>query len=465
LVNIIKTQIGSVYKVLHFYLNRRGERFKRVLLGSSSLLASTFIRTITRMAIVTLIARLYTREEFGIWVTITSISAIFGASDLGISNALRNKLSSLRLEGEKGNIEAREYYLSVLYFVLAIVLFLSFIIIVLSRFIPLYALFKTPDQTLQQIGARILLAVQLIILLGMPFSVGVTCFYGYQESHLNAIIDIARTLLGMILVFFVAITKHSIVSVSVCSFLMDLLFGVIGTIIFLKRRRWNPLSVRIRLIFYYIFKLVPQSLKFGIVQIAYAFISSAATITISATIGVGQAAEYNLVQKLYSFVIALYQSIFNPLWAGYSDAANHGDWGWCKKTLKISMVITAMLFVLTMIVLALFGNFFLTIWVGKKYISQQVLFLLLGFWALVNTLAGCASLFQNALGRIELTLTLTVITAIVAVSFLSAMGRTFGLIGIATGITILLIPSAVIIPIQAFSIIKANLRRHNSEEI
>ena len=455
----IKSRIGSAYQLLPGRLSRQGKRSRRVLFGSASILVSMLISTIARMAIVTLLARLYMQEEFGIWVTITSTTAILMMSDFGIGNALRNKLSSLAVQGKRGDAEAREYYLSVLYFSLVGTLLLSLMLLVLGRFVPVQALFKTSDQAVQQAGAKILLTVQLIILLGIPFGISGTAFFGYQEAHWSAVVTIARALLGAGVVFGLALAKQSIVGAAISYFLAGLLAAIIGTVIFLKKRRWNPLEVRVRLILPHVFELFPLSLKFGIGQVAWAFICSIPTITISATIGLGQAAEYNLVQKLYLLAAGLYQCIFNPLWAGYADAANSGDWEWCRKALKTTLLITAALFVVVNVVLVLLGNFFLSVWVGKGYESKPALFLLLGIGILASVLGNCASQFQNALGRINLSITLTVVIAVVSTPFLSAMGRRSGLIGVATGTVLLHVPLATVVSIQAFAIVKANSRR------
>jgi O-antigen/teichoic acid export membrane protein len=451
-----KHALTFISQFLFDYLRHRGERFKRVIIGSATIFVSTLINTFTRMVVVTLVARLYTQEELGIWVIITSTSFILGAFDLGIGNALRNKLSTLPEQGESGDFEAKRYYLSVLYLSVISTILLSIILLVLSRYVPLHALFKTSDQAIQKIGVDILKEVQIIFLLGIPFSIGVNCFFSYQESHLKAIIDIAGMLLSVLFVFILSITKQPIKSVSICYFLAGVFTAIIGTVIFLKKRKWGLIKIRMRLILSYIMKLIPQSFKFGIGQVVWAFILSAPTIAVSAVVGLELASRYNLVQKLYFFVLALHQCIFNPLWAGYADAANHGEWDWCKKILKISMGFTAILFVLIIIFMILFGNFFLTIWVGKKYICQRVLFLFLGVWALTNALIGCASSFLNALGRIEFSVILLIVTAFASISLLSAMGRGFGLNGIAIGSILLMVPSAIAVPIYGFAIIKKN---------
>ena len=144
-------------------------------------MVSNLLNTLARVGIIALLARIYARDEFGIWVAITSATAILATSDFGMGNALRNKLAALAVRGKTGNDEAREYFLSVFYFFLIAALVLSAGLLIVSRFIPLQMLFKTSDVALQRAGADILIAVQVIFLIGIPLGIGPTMFFAYQE--------------------------------------------------------------------------------------------------------------------------------------------------------------------------------------------------------------------------------------------------------------------------------------------
>jgi O-antigen/teichoic acid export membrane protein len=429
-------------------------RTKQILLGSGAMMFSTLVNTMTRVGMVALLARIYAREEFGVWVAITSMTAVIATSDFGIGNALRNKLAALVTKGKIGNDEAREYFLSVFYFLLIAAFLFSIGLLIAGHFIPFQLLFKTSDVSLQHAGAYILIAVQIIFLFSIPLGLASVMFFAYQETLWSAAFSMAYGLFSMVIVCILALIKQSIVSTAIYYFLAGLVINVVGTAAFLVRRRWNPFQVTLRLILPRVWSLLSISMRFAAIQVAGAFIYNSATLVTSAIIGVADASEYNLVQKLYTLAIALYLSVYNPLWMGYAAAIHRDDWNWCKRTLEHTLILTTIVFGGIAIIFTFFGNFFLQILAGKGYVSQSMLFALLGLWALFYILWSCVMAFLTAAENVNIMVIFTVFIAIIFTPISGIIGQNLGIIGIAASSALAFTPLAIIGHIQAFWIIR-----------
>lgn len=421
-------------------------------------MVSNLLNTFARVGMVAILARIYAREEFGVWVVITSTTAILATSDFGIGNALRNKLAALATRGESGNNEAREYFLSAFYFFLIAALVLSVGLLIFRRFIPFQLLFKTSDVALQRVGADILITVQIIFLVGIPLGIGPVMFFAYQESTWNAMFTLANGLIGTAMVCGLALMGKSIASTAIWYFLTGLLVTTVGTAGFLRRRRWNPLRVTVRLILPRVWSLISVSLRFAFLQVSTVFIVNMSTIAASATIGSGTAAEYNLVQKLFVVVITLFHSFLNPLWAGYNDASNRGDWAWCRRTFNKTIFITITLFSASVIVFTIWGNWFLKLFAGPAYISFPLLFVLVGVWSMNFTLWSVSSTFLFALGRINFMCILLALLAVVGISLQGSLGVRYGIIGIAIVPAVLFLIAAIAAIVQGYGILRAGMR-------
>ena len=450
----LQSYLGTVLRAPQNWLSQRSGRSKKILLGSGMLMASTLLTTLARVGMIALLARIYVRDEFGVWLAITSATAILATSDFGIGNALRNKLAALAARGKTCDDEAREYFLSVFYFFLVATLILSAGLLIVSRFIPLQVLFKTSDAVLQRAGADILIAVQVIFLIGIPLGIGPVMFFAYQETAWSAVSSLAYGLVGVVMVCGLALAGQSIGSTAIWYFLAGLLVNTASTAIFLHRRSWNPLRVTPRLILPRVWSLLSLSLRFAIVQISGAFIYNVATLVTCATISVAEAAEYNLVQKLYGFALGLYLSVYNPLWVGYADAVQRGDWNWCQKILRRTLALTAAVFTGMTIVFTFFGNFFLQVFAGKGYVSQPALFTLLGLWAIFYILWGCVMAFLTAVEDINIMMVLTLICAIIFMPISGILGQRFGVLGIAVSSVLVFAPLAVLGYVQSFWIVR-----------
>lgn len=402
-----------------------GERTKKVIIGSGLIAMSTLVSTLTRVFLIALLARLYTRSEFSIWVAITSATAVMATSDFGIGNALRNKLAELKEKNEDN--EARQYFLSVIYFFILLAIILSVLLVSFKNQIPYSNIFKTSNHLIQQQGVNILIFVQVIFLLGIPLSIGSSMFFAYQESYWVAIFNIINGLLTLLVIGSVALSGYSITITAILFFLVSLLINTVSTFFFLHKRGWGLFDIEIENIFKRVLKLLKLSFAFAILQISGAFLYNAATLIITSKINLENGAEFNLVQKLYTFIIAIYLSFYNPLWAGYTEAIVRKDFDWCSKTLIRTFAVTSFIFITVTFIFVFEGNFFLKILAGESYSSNISLFISMGLWALFYSAYSMATAFITATGNITI---ITLVTAIFAITFIKIASQCAGYIGI-----------------------------------
>ncbi|GAA4741429.1 lipopolysaccharide biosynthesis protein [Flavisolibacter ginsenosidimutans] len=399
-------------------INKGSDRSKAMVSGSFLMIASNVISNLTRVGLISVLTRLYTKEQFGLWATITSATAIMATTDLGIGNALRNKLAALRLQNQAGtDDEAREYFLSVLYFFLLIAVVIAAVLLLLHNAIPYQQIFKTDDKSLQEQGTLVLLAVQSIFLLSIPLGIGSTMFFAYAESAWVAGFSIINGVLALVIISVLAWAGNSVVVTAITFFLLQFFISLAGTLVFMHRRNWHPLRVNLKRGFRRVLSLLSLSLTFAVLQFAGVFVYNATTIVVTAKVGLTESADFNLVQKLYTFLIAVYLSLYNPLWAGFAEAVHKNDWAWAKKTLSKTILITTVLFGAALLVFTFFGDVFMAILGGSRYTGHPIIFFVMGCWALFYCLYSVTVAFLSATAKIGL---ITVITALMAVVFTNA---------------------------------------------
>ena len=462
LAKINNTKMNLNIKILREKFADSGERTKKLLLGSGVMALSTFISTITRVGMISLLARIYTKDQFGIWVAITSATAVMSTSDFGIGNALRNKLAALQVMGPDGDEDARSYFFSVVYFFLAVAAVLSVVLLAFRHQIPYEEVFKTKNLFLQSQGVNILIAVEIIFLVGIPMGIGATMFFAYQEATIVAIFTIANGAIGLLVVGVLAWVGQSIVVTAVSFFVINLLINIVATSYFLFRRKWGPFNLKVRSMFSRVWSLLALSFTFAILQISGAFIYNSVTLVATANISLSDAAQLNLVQKLYTVVVALYLSFYNPLWAGYADAIHKNEWLWVKKTLTKTIQITSALFGISMLIFTFYGNFFLKILAGNSYVSEKRLFLSMGLWALVYSLYSMGVAFLSALGKIKL---ITALTSLFAILFLYGavlVSKKWGIFGISYMSVLMYLILAIATYSQSFIITNKFLKKNEN---
>ncbi|WP_299824560.1 oligosaccharide flippase family protein [uncultured Pontibacter sp.] len=435
-------------------LKIKSDLTKKVLQGSFINMIGAVVTNFTRFLLVFILARYYIKEEFGIWVTITSITAILATGDFGIGNALRNKLSLFITQGKDADKHAERYYLTVLHVLIYVTIFISIVLYYLQGYIPLQELFKTDSASIKSIGKEIIVWVQIILLLGIPFSISNTCFYSYHESRIVAYLSITQAIITFGATCILALTGQSIVVISLVFFTSTLLMYVAGTFIFIKKRGWHFLNIQLPGAINIIKEMVIKGFPFFALQMSSAFLFNAGTVIMSSTVGLTSATEYNLVQKLYLFILGIYQAAFNPMWAGYAHAINTQAWEWCRKTLRNSLMITFIIFASATIGITILGNFALSILAGEKYVTDVTLFILLGSWITLYTLWACAQTLQSATNRINLLVITTLIAAICITPFSKFMIGYMGVNGLLCAQIIIYFILALATVTEAFYLIK-----------
>jgi len=417
-----------ISNIINKKLLNKGDRTNNLLKSSGVMAVSTFINTLTRVGLISMLARIYTKDQFGVWVAITSATAVMGTSDFGIGNALRNKLAGLHAKND--NEEARNYFLSVIYFFIIFAIIISVVIFLFRDQIPYGSVFKTDNLVLKSQGTYILIAVSIIFLFSIPTGIGATMYFAYQEAKWVGLFSIIDGVSGLIVIGAFAFCGQSIVTTSIFFFVETLIVNSISTIYFMRRRKWTFKGFKIKFMFTRVWSLLALSFTFAVLQIAGTFIYNSVTLIATSHVSLADAAQLNLVQKLYTVGISIYLSFYNPLWAGYADAIHKKEWQWIKKTMVKTLQITSGLFISSIIIFTFFGNFFLKILAGNSYVSQKALFISMGSWALFYSLYSMGVAFLSALGKIKV---ITFFTGICALFFLymaSYLSGKWGILGI-----------------------------------
>lgn len=383
-----------------YYLSLlRGDLFKKsfIMIGSSAL------NSFSRFFLVILLARYLSPESYGVWVSITSVAAIMIFGDFGITNALRNKLSIFIASGDQTNDLQRQYFYTSFYFFLGFAVLLSIGFLVLAPYIPIGNLYNTSNLVLKSQGVEIFVFIQIMFLLGIPFGMASGLYYTYNESNYVALLNIINSFFSIIVVVvFSVFLSVDIVTLAKYYFSVNLCIACSGLFFFLYRRGWlNKFSIDTKLIPSRLRELLQTGFFFVGIQLSTAYTLNMPTVFLGATQDLKVAATFNIAQKLYFFVITVYQSVFNPIWSKLSSMASLGNWLEFKRLYNRIVVITFVILFLATIFLTLFSDIVFKIAVGNQYqVSKQIVFYL-GISFVFYGVFEAASLLQNALGVIK----------------------------------------------------------------
>ena len=183
-------------------------------------------------------------------------------------------------------------------------------------------------------------------------------------------------------------------------------------------------------------ELLNNGMKFMILELSSSFLQNSATIAAASFLGLGIAGEYNLIMKLFTFFVSIFQSIFNPLWGAFSKALYSSDFNWCKRIYCISIKYIYIFLSIFILILMALGNTFLNLLFGGEHEVSLALYFFIGTNSLFFLLFSAASVVLKSVNKIKLLTLLFVFSALFIAPIMRIFSRMVGIDGLPIALTL-----------------------------
>lgn len=368
----------------------------------SWMLASSIIGNLLRFLLILVVIRCYSQEEFGLWASITSIAAIIITGDFGLTNVLRNIASQGLSKGEEGDLYTKECYFSVLCFFTIIAFIGALIIILFYHSIPFHELFKTNNETIKSQSNIICTIVLLIFLFNIPLGIASGMFFSYGETKFSAIFGLVNGILTFIIISIMGYFGISIVVSAISYFAISLIINLFITLYFIWRRKWyKEISLKPKNVYQNLKFMIPLGIKFMLYGLASSFISNVLTIYSGSMLGLIQAANINVAQKIFTFFVGLIQCMFNPIWAKLSLLYFNKDYFKAKLLLQRSLIFTLSISSFVILFATSISQFLVRIVATSEYKADYILFFLVGVCSFMKIIFDNSSLLLTAISKLN----------------------------------------------------------------
>lgn len=410
-----------------------------------------FLAIFSSFLLIPLIIKYLGMEQYGIWSTLLSIASWIILFDVGIANGLRNKISESLAEENKLKTK---HYISTAYIILGIIsLFLIIVFLIISEYISWQKVFNTISITNQELKYVVNITF-VFLFLNFWISIINQVFNGFQKTSLvvfNQFLSNAFSLFAVFLLY--KFYEPSLIKLSIIYGISLLSSSLILSIWFYKKNsEFIP-----KIIFFgvdYLKPILSLGFKFFILQIGVVVILISDKILITQLFGPEYVASYDVVFKLFSIITIAHAILLSPLWSSYSDAYHRNDMKWIKKTIKNQLKIYLLIIVAT-ILLSLLIKPIVSIWIGKDFIINNTLIVLIAFFVLVSCWNNIFSYFINATNKLFVMTILVIFLSIINIPLSIFLVKVlhFGIEGIVLGTIISLLFGSFLSPIQTYFLI------------
>jgi len=453
--------LGNIAAILN--LSKLKGRSKIVLKNALMSLALKGAGILISFVFVPLYLQAVGQRQFGIILTITSISNFISFFDVGIGNGLRVKLGKAIANNDQ--TLGRQYVSTAYYYVT--ILFSSVFVLycIVSHWIKWYKILNIPSNEIAGLDALLVFIIGFYALLFIFNLLGAIFMADQKSSKKDVMVFTGNFLLITICITLKAmhLLNFYVLTILMCG--LPVLVQFVYSLIFFSRQyRWLRPSL----------KFVNHSLrgdllglgvKFFLIQIVGLTIFSTTNILIAQLFKVDAVTQYNIAFKYYNITVIVFNILMSPLWGAFTNAWHQNDVKWISKNIKLYL---GLIFVLIGVNIGQFFiyPYFIKIWLKRDFFIPFMLSVSLIMYNVVLCYNDVFAHFLAGIGKLNKQVYAAVIGGAlnIPVTIYLAKFTTLGLSSILIANILCLLPSTFITTLETVRLIAAKKKEQNIDE-
>jgi len=444
--------INAIVKPLGFLKNFINSGHNRTVRAKKNILASFLIKggsIAVSLISVPLTIKYVNPEQYGIWLTLSSLVSWFAFFDIGFGNGLRNRFAEAKAKGED---ELARIYVSTTYAVLSLIsIFVLLVFVCINPFLDWTKILNTSSSMAAELSVLALIVFGYFCL-DFVLQLIAIILNADQHAAMASSLNFLASLFSLIIIFILTKTTEGNLIYLGLSFVGTQLIILLFSSIWFFSGKYKAYAPSIRFVkFRYARSLMSLGLKFFMIQIAFILIYETTIIIIAQLFQPESVTSYNIAFKYFSVIPMVFGIIMVPFWSAYTEAYVKNDFAWIRSSIR-NLIRIWVLFAVAGIIMLIFANTVYRLWVGPEIKVPFVLSATIVSYIIVNAWCTIFSVFQNGVGKIKLQLYTGIAGALVNVPLALFLGKQIGIAGVVMSTLILAVINACWSPIQYMKI-------------
>ena len=375
-------------------------RNRRLLSGiASGLLGRSFAMVAPLLVMPAMLSYLGERQ-FGLWMTVVSLTSMALFMDLGLGNGLLTRLADCH--GKEDLRKAREYVSSayaVLGGVAAILLLLT--LLVGNTDLSAYWL---PTSSMDSGGgeSQLVMVCFAAFALGIPASLIQRIQYAYQSAWQNNAWQTVGAAVSVLVTLWAIDAKLSGWIVISCYAMTPVLILGISSIIFFANQK-PELAPRPKFVTREsAVDLLSLGTRFLMLSVMTSIALNLDNIIIANQLGLTAVTDYAVPAKLTVFLGMMVTVIFLPLWPANGEALARKDYAWVKATSLRMSIGGGLVIGIAASALVVFSEPIMQLWMGRTFTNQYAIIAWLGMLSVCMAISSPYHMIMNSLGALKL---------------------------------------------------------------
>lgn len=399
------------------------------------------IAILISLAIVPITIDYLNPEQYGVWLTLSSIVAWISFFDIGLGHGFRNRFAEAKANG---NVELARKYVSTTYF--AMILIFGLVLILFEFVNPFinWAGILNISQDQQQLLSIVISIVLIGVCTQFAANVFPIMLSADQKPAVSSIIGtIGQACALFVIYLFTKQSHHSMIYIAIALSWIP----VVSTLfisIWMFSHQYKEYSPSLRHIDKKLIKnIVNLGVKFFVIQISMILIFQVINIILSRELGPTAVTEYNVTYKYFSIPQMIFNIITAPFWSAYTDAYTKGDYDWMKRVYKRLSFVYYALVIFSILLLFIFP-FFIKIWLNGSVTVSFYVAVSVMLYICTISYAQLFMVLLNGLGKVCLQMIVYALFAIICIPATVILCKKCGIVGVMVLYSVVYIIQAIL---------------------
>lgn len=429
---------------------RSRERYRRAFLAGAASAVARGVSILTVLISIPVTLKYLGVDRFSVWMTITSLTALLAFADFGLGNGLMNVVARCHADGDRDGLRA--YTMAALLALGGLALLVTLVALVAAPYIPWASLLAVNPRLLPGVELAQVMTVFIICMaVGIPLTVVQKVQLALQMGYLASLWQLLSSVLALVALLIAVALRAPLAWLVLASLGTPSVVLAASAMVFwtVQRPAERPAFALAR--WSHGFELARWGGLFFVLQVASAVAYASDTLVIAHVLGPQSVAQYSVASRLMEGLFMVGALFLTPLWPAYADAYARGDDRWIKKTLRVSLVFTALSTAAAAAVLVLVSRPLTAVWVGHRVEYSLGLFAVFAIWVVFKAAGNALSMFLNGVGWISFQALVGALFATAVIPLKIWLAQALGVMGVPLALTlayalIVVVPFALRMP-------------------
>lgn len=395
-------------------------------------------------------------ENYGIWLTLSSMVAWMNFFDIGLNNGLKNKLAEALAIND---YTLGKKYVSTTYAMLTLIFVpLMIILLFVVPFIDWPSLLNLSPKYGQSLVTALCILVAYFCLNTIFSTINVVMMANQQpaDASLRNLIQQAASL--AVIWILTLTTQGSLVKLCIALCVVPLMIVLLFNLT-LFRGKYHLVAPSFKTIDFHVAPdLMKLGVQFFIIQIAGVIQWQMANFLIIRYFGAVSVTEYNIAYKYLSVLYMVWGIMLAPIWAATTDAMAKGEYTWMQHTIN-KFLKAFLLFTIIGILMVVISPWIYDIWIGDKVTIPLLLSVAVLIYNLAIMYGGIFVSILNGCGILKVQMLACIISPVIylGIFFLCTKLFNVGIYSVVIASIIANFNGLLLAPIQCHHLLREKL--------